>query len=68
MQGIGSAIGSSLHEGSDSAWRELSDALQDFASRMSAEQAGLPKRGAALLREFAVDEAAEALWDRGTFY
>lgn len=68
MQGIGSAIGSALPEGSDSAWRELSDALQDFASRMSAEQGGAPKRGAALLREFAVDEAAEALWDRGTFY
>jgi hypothetical protein len=68
MQGFGSAIGSALNEGNDSAWRELSDALQDFASRLSAEQSSLPKRGAALLREFAVDEAAEALWDRGTFY
>jgi len=68
MQGVGSVIGSVLQEGSDSAWRELSDALQDLATRQSAEQGAIPRRGAALLREFSVDEAAEALWDRGTFY
>ena len=67
MQGRGTVMGDHNWDLSEAGWRELNVALRDGqAARVMDWDQVSPSPS--LVRELAVDEAADALWDRGQLF